>query len=127
MLIVVVKKTFRYSKVFFLQPLMPKFCISEHYYGERYKWINVILFLLLLLMNSAYSNAQEPGPSEDPIIMRIIKLDYAEAEQLVLTLEPFLSPQGRIMAYTPTNSLIIKDRRSIVEKLIRVIKGKLNP
>ena len=55
--------------------------------------------------------------------MRIIKLDYAEAEHLVSILEPFLSPQGRIMAYTPTNRLIIRDRQSIVEELVRVIKG----
>jgi type II secretory pathway component GspD/PulD (secretin) len=91
------------------------------------KWINVILFLLLPLMNTYYSYAQERGASEDPIIMRIIKLDYADAEQLVFTLEPFLSPQGRIMAYTPTNSLIIKDRKSIVEELVRVIKGQTEP
>ncbi len=32
----VVKKTFRYSNVFFLQPLMPQFRHSEHYYGKRY-------------------------------------------------------------------------------------------
>jgi hypothetical protein len=36
-LIVVVKKTFRYSNVFFLQPLMPHFRNSEHYYEKRYK------------------------------------------------------------------------------------------
>ena len=95
--------------------------------ANKFKWIRVVLFLQLMLMNSFYSYSQEPGPSGDPIIMRIIKLDYAEAEHLVLTLEPFLSPQGRIMAYTPTNSLIIKDRQSIVEELVRVIKGKLDP
>ncbi len=33
----VVKKTFRYSNVFFLQPLIPQFRISEHNYGKRYK------------------------------------------------------------------------------------------
>ncbi|MGD2185148.1 MAG: secretin N-terminal domain-containing protein [Desulfobacterales bacterium] len=59
--------------------------------------------------------------------MRIIKLDHADAEHLAATLKPFLSPQGRIMAYTPSNSLIIKDRRSIVEELVRVVKGKLDP
>ncbi len=32
-----VKKTFRYSNVFFLQPLMPHFRNSEHYYEKRYK------------------------------------------------------------------------------------------
>ena len=92
-----------------------------------FKWIRVLLFLQLLMMNSFDSYAQGPGPSGDPIIMRIIKLDYAEAEHLVITLEPFLSAQGRIMAYSPTNILIIKDRQSIVEELVRVIKGKRDP
>lgn len=78
------------------------------------KWIHVLMFLLGLLINRFYSYAQKPEPSEDPIIMRIINLDYADTEQLVFTLRPFLSPQGRIMAYTPTNSLIIKDRKSRV-------------
>ena len=92
-----------------------------------FKWIPVVLLLLLMLTSSFYSHAQEPVPPGDPIIMRIIKLDYAEAEHLVSVLEPFLSPQGRIMAYSPSNSLIIKDRQSIVEELVRVIKGKLDP
>ena len=33
----VVKKTFRYTNVFLLQPLMPPFLIPEHKYGKRYK------------------------------------------------------------------------------------------
>ena len=33
----VVKKTFRYTDVFLLQPLMPPFLISEHKYEIRYK------------------------------------------------------------------------------------------
>ena len=91
--------------------------------ANLFKWIQLVLLLLLMLMNSFDRYAQGPGPSGDPIIMRIIKLDYAEAEHLVSILEPFLSPQGRIMAYTPTNRLIIRDRQSIVEELVRVIKG----
>jgi len=37
--IAVVKKTFRYSNVFFttVQSLMPHFRISEHYYGKPYE------------------------------------------------------------------------------------------
>ncbi len=94
---------------------------------KRLKWIGVICFLTLTLIKSIDGRAQEPGPSEDPIIIRIIKLDYADAAQLADTLEPFLSPQGRIMAYEPTNSLIIKDRQSIVTDLVRIIKGSLKP
>lgn len=95
--------------------------------ANLFKFIQLVLILLLMLTSSFYSHAQEPGPSADPIIMRVIELDHAEAEHLVSVLEPFLSPQGRIMAYSPTNRLIIKDRQSIVEELTRVIKGKLDP
>ena len=35
--IVVVKKMFRYSNVFFYNHIIPQFCISEENYGKRYK------------------------------------------------------------------------------------------
>ena len=34
--IVVVKKTFRLADLFFLQPFIPQFHISEHNFGKRY-------------------------------------------------------------------------------------------
>lgn len=92
-----------------------------------FKWAHVILFLAVILMTSLTGYGQTSGPPGDPIIIRIIALDHADAEQIALTLEPFLSAQGRIRAYAPSNSLIIRDRQSIVEKLVRVIKGKLDP
>ena len=93
----------------------------------RLKWIGLMCFLALTLMNSFDGRAQEPVPADDPVVMRIIKLEYAKAAQVADTLAPFLSPQGRIMAYTPTNSLIIKDRQSIVSDLVRIIKGRAEP
>ena len=92
--------------------------------ANSFKLIQLVLILLLMLAGSFYSHAQEPGASGDPIIMRIIELDHAEAEHLVSVLEPFLSPQGRIMAYSPTNRLIIKDRQPVVNMLSEVIKGR---
>ena len=91
------------------------------------KWIGGACILALALINSLDSRAQEPAPAHDPVIMHIIKLEYANAARLAETLAPFLSPQGRIMAYTPTNSLIIKDRQSIVDDLVRIIKGHPDP
>ncbi len=93
----------------------------------RLKGIDLICFLALTLISSFNSHAQEPVPADDPIVMRIVKLEYAKAAEVADTLEPFLSPQGRIMAYTPTNSLIIKDRQSIVTDLVRIIKGRSEP
>ena len=87
----------------------------------------ILLIAVSVLMPSLILNAQQPAIPGDPIVIRIIELEYAEAEQLAETLKPLLSPQGRITAYGPSNSLIIRDRKSIVEALVEVIKGKLEP
>ena len=54
----------------------------------------------------------------------MVPLEHADAEQLAETLAPFLSPQGKISAYSPTNTLIIKDQPSVVRMLLKVIKGR---
>jgi type II secretory pathway component GspD/PulD (secretin) len=51
-------------------------------------------------------------------------LDYADAEYLATVLKPFLSPEGSLSPYKPTNSLIIKDRESVVNMLAETIKGE---
>jgi type II secretory pathway component GspD/PulD (secretin) len=86
---------------------------------------HLIIGLLMIVTQPIY--AQQPATPGDPIIIQIIELEYADAEQLAETLKPLLSPQGRITAYGPNNSLIIRDRRSIVEALVKAIKGKLEP
>jgi type II secretory pathway component GspD/PulD (secretin) len=54
----------------------------------------------------------------------MVSIEHADAEQLADVLAPFLSPQGKIGAYSPTNTLIIKDQPSVVKMLIKVINGK---
>ena len=77
------------------------------------------------MLNSSNSFAQYPAPRNEPIVIQIIQLEHAEAEELAEVLRPFLSKDGTITAYGPSNSLIIKDRKSIVRELVRVIKGNL--
>ena len=80
--------------------------------------------LAILGLLCAYSvHAQEPRFVREPIVVRVIQLDHADAEQLASVLAPFLSKSGRIVAYRPTNSLIIKDRKSVVEALVKIVKG----
>jgi len=38
-----------------------------------------------------------------------------------------LSINGRVVAYKPTNSIIIKDRASLVRRLVQIIKGEPDP
>ena len=80
--------------------------------------------ILLTLIYPGYSVSQNAGPRDDPIVIQMVELEHADAEELATVLRPFLSKDGSITAYAPTNILIIKDRKSTVEALLRVIKGK---
>jgi hypothetical protein len=62
--------------------------------------------------------------SGERVVVCMIPLEYADAENLASVLNPFLSPQGSIAAYAPTNTLIIKDKASIVDMLAEIVKGK---
>jgi type II secretory pathway component GspD/PulD (secretin) len=83
--------------------------------------LTLLLFLFAFSIHTSY--AQENGPTTDPIIIQVIPLDYANAEYLSSVLAPLLTDEGQIVAYMPTNSLIIKDRKSQVVKLVKIIKG----
>ena len=66
---------------------------------------------------------QERTSSGERVVVCMITLEHADAENLASVLKPFLSPQGSLTAYVPTNTLIIKDRVSIVNMLSGIIKG----
>ena len=80
--------------------------------------------ILILLIFSSMANAGQLYSYRERVILCMVPLEHADAEQLADTLAPFLSPQGKIAAYSPTNTLIIKDQPSVVRMLIKVIKGK---
>ena len=89
----------------------------------------LICFLCVLLCTIYLDHgwAQEARPIRDPIVIQVIHLEYADAEHLAVVLAPLLSKEGRVVAYPPTNSLIIRDRASLVKKLVTIIKGKPDP
>jgi len=90
---------------------------------NRLNFIVIVLFLTLICSGISFS--QYPGPWDGPIVIQIVELDHADADALARVLQPFLSKDGRITAYDPGNILIINDRKSIVEELLKVIKGRL--
>jgi len=81
------------------------------------KFFPLVIFLSIANAGQLYS-------VQERVIICMLSLEYADAEQLADVLAPFLSPQGKIAAYSPTNTLIIKDQPSVVKMLIKVIKGK---
>lgn len=89
------------------------------------KLINPYLSLITLLCLSVAISSTEAQPltNDNQTIICLLTLEHADADQLVPVLSPFLSPLGKITAYVPTNTLIIKDRAAIVQKIVKVVKG----
>ncbi len=87
--------------------------------------ILLCLILLMMLLIPVFSHAQQKTTSTGGrLIVCMIQLEHADAQYLASVLEPFLSPEGSIMPYEPSNTLIIKDRAPVVNMLSEVIKGK---
>ena len=98
------------------------------YYGMKMVRISLILFataIILGLLPSRFPRAQQKHISSgERVVVCMIRLEHADAEHLAVVLKPFLSPQGSLSAYAPTNTLIIKDRASIVNMLAEILKGE---
>jgi hypothetical protein len=54
----------------------------------------------------------------------MIQIEHVDDEYLASVLKPFLSPEGSIVPYKTTSTLIIKDREPVVNMLAEIIKGK---
>ncbi len=86
--------------------------------------LRLFLILLLVLLCAGFSFAQQAKKVGGRIIVCMIQLEHADAEYLATVLKPFLSPEGSIVPYKTTNTLIIKDRAPVVNRLAEIIKGK---
>lgn len=64
----------------------------------------------------------DKAESNDKVVSRIIPLAYADAGELRKLLTPLVSKSSIIMAYPPTNTLIITDVQSNIKRLLSIIK-----
>ncbi|MCK4488538.1 MAG: hypothetical protein KAU38_17480 [Desulfobacterales bacterium] len=93
----------------------------------NHRFFAFLLFIFLLSIHPHSSLAQAGNPLRNPIVIQVIHLNYADAEHLASVLAPLLSKEGVIVPYAPTNTLIIKDRKSVVKGLGKLIKGTAEP
>lgn len=83
-----------------------------------------LAFLLFLLALLGTAGGQSAAAQDNRMMVCLLTLEHADAAQLVSVLSPLLSPHGTITAYPPTNTLVIKDRSSVVRLLVKAVKGK---
>jgi general secretion pathway protein D len=59
----------------------------------------------------------------DTYVTQLVPLEYLEAQSAAALLQPLVSRDGLISAYTPTNSLIIVDSEVNIARLVELILG----
>jgi general secretion pathway protein D len=66
------------------------------------------------------ATAKNPGEG-DEVITRVIALDNVPAAQLVPILRPLIPQQGHMVAYPPSNVLIISDHAANIDRIVEII------
>ena len=90
----------------------------------RHPHLIFVLLVIIVTVLPGASAAQRGKRPDGRIVVCMIQLEHADAEHLAAVLRPFLSPEGSLSPYTPTNTLIIRDRQPVVNMLSEVIKGR---
>lgn len=65
---------------------------------------------------------QEAGPAEDKVVTQLIPLTYADPVEIKRLLTPLVSKSSVVLAYSPTNTLIVTDVMSNIKRLMRILK-----
>lgn len=61
------------------------------------------------------------GASGDRIVTRVVAIDNVSAPQLVPILRPLLPQEAHLVAYEPTNRLIVTDSAANIDRIVRII------
>ncbi len=64
----------------------------------------------------------ETGKSEDRMITQVVPLEYASSDEVRNLLSSSISKDGMIVSYKPTNHLVITDRASNINRLLKIIE-----
>jgi general secretion pathway protein D len=64
---------------------------------------------------------EEAGSPEDKIVTQLIPLKYADADEIKRLFAPLVSKSSVILSYPPTNTLVITDVSSNIDRLVRIL------
>jgi len=66
---------------------------------------------------------EESGVPEDKVVTQLIPLTYANADEIKKLFAPLISKSSVMLAYAPTNILIVTDVYSNILRLMRIVKA----
>lgn len=62
-----------------------------------------------------------PAPNNDSLITEVLRLQYADATQLLALIRPLVSPNSQVTAYAPGNMLLVTDSASNVRRIEQIV------
>lgn len=62
-------------------------------------------------------------PETDRFVTRLIPLSYIDAEQISNTIKPLVSKEAALVAYQPTNTIILTDSASNIRRILSILEA----
>ena len=66
---------------------------------------------------------EESGAAADKVVTQLIPLKYASADEIKKLFAPLVSKSSIILDYTPTNTLIVTDVYSNIQRLTKILEA----
>jgi len=66
---------------------------------------------------------EEAASADDKVVTQLIPLTYADPEEIKRLFAPLISKNSVLLAYPPTNTLIVTDVYSNIQRLIHILKA----
>jgi len=62
-----------------------------------------------------------PSPNRDSFVTRLVPLLYIDAEAITNTIKPLVSKDASMVAYAPTNTIILTDTEANIRRLLSIL------
>lgn len=63
----------------------------------------------------------QPSPNRDIFVTRLVPLLYIDAEEITNTIKPLVSKDASMVAYEPTNTIILTDTEANIRRLMSIL------
>ena len=64
-----------------------------------------------------------PSPNRDSFVTRLVPLLYIDAEAITNTIKPLVSKDASMVAYAPTNTIILTDTEANIRRLLSILEA----
>jgi len=64
-----------------------------------------------------------PSPNRDAFVTRLVPLLYIDAEAITNTIKPLVSKDASMVAYAPTNTIILTDTEANIRRLLSILEA----